>query len=59
MEEVVKPVGCFIAGSTRVICLNCDPIQCKGIELDVLGDGGHWRILQNFRTKQKETEKSQ
>lgn len=37
----MKPVGCFIAGSTRVICLNCDPIQCKGIELDVLGDGGH------------------
>lgn len=41
MGEVVKPVYCFIAGSTRVTCLNYDPIQCKGVELDVLGDAGH------------------
>lgn len=48
MREVIKPVDYFIVGSTRVTCHNSDPIPCEGVEFDVIGNGGHWRILQNF-----------
>lgn len=39
--EVVKPVDCFIVGSTRVTCFNSDPVPCKGVELGVIGDEGY------------------
>lgn len=46
----MKAADCFIVGSTGDTCLNSDPVPCKGVELDVIGDRGPCKNLTEFLT---------
>lgn len=35
-----------------------DTILCKGVAIKVIGDGGQWRILQNFQHELKQKHKT-